>query len=163
MLPSLSIVPAPHVQPIALYALLDSVRPGDPRAPLSLVSPDDAITAVEALGSPRRLNQGPDQDTRLAEAAGLMRAAGGGLNLSMAGFAFREAASPEQRNTLFARSILRHPVLHEAFRRRIAIGALGLEKVEEILVRLPAAGRIGTATEVFSAVEALARRSYARP
>ena len=81
----------------------------------------------------------------------------------MAGFALRETAYPEQRNTLLARSILRHPVLHEAFRRRIATGAPGLENVEKILARLPAAGRTETAAEVVFTVEALARRPYARP
>jgi len=160
---------APPVDAITPADLIDGIRPGDPHAPMPLGDPDDAIVALEVVAANqvdrRRSTLAlPDPNVAaMARAAGLFQEARCILDLSMADFALLRAIAPEQRNTLLARAILRHFVLHEAFRRRIATGSLAIEEAEEILARHPVAGSAGTTAKVVSIVDALAQRPYARP
>jgi len=160
---------APPVDAMTLADLIDGIRPGDSRAPMPLGDPDDAIAALEAVAANRvdrrrSMFAVPNPNgAAMAQAAGLLQGTHRALDLSVSGFALLRAIAPEQRNTLLARAILRHPVLHEAFCRRIATGALTVEEAEEILARYPAASSAGTAAAVVSIVDVLVQRPYARP
>lgn len=149
---------APPAEPLAPADLLDSVRPVPSRAPVPTGDPDAAIAALEAVadGVP------PEDGLPLALAAGLLKVNNDVLSISPRGDLLLCAQTPEARNTHLARALLRHPVLHTAFARRLEAGALAPEEVEEILARASVAAHPKTTTEIVSLVEALVRRPYAQ-